>query len=840
MELAAILGFLSIILLISAGALQIRMLQFSGRKRHVMVITCITLLVAIHQGFVCWIVLTGDVSQPVFLSAPGFLLSLVVAGGSWMVLPSLRTRNEAMEGLHESTESYRRLFNNAQVGMVCAAAPGGEIIECNERFAHMFGYEDSGECIREMNLADQYVEPETWDTIVKSISFGSPGVQQEAELRKRDGNIIWTRSYGHYLPDISVIEGVMVDVTEEKKASQGLFESTRRYQRLYNNALVGMVLARPSDGTVVECNERFAQMHGYDSRDECVDELVLIDQYVDREFYDRFLEKLYAQRQVQNYEAEFYRRDGGVFWARCTTGLLYEEGLVESVVTDITEEKRAEEAHVLLSTAIEQAGEVVVITDTNGIVEYVNPAFEHVTGYRSEEILGKNPSVLKSGRHDDEFYDELWAAIVGGNVWSGHFTNKKKDGTLYEEEATISPIRDHSGLIVNFVAVKRDVTIEMQQRQTHRLEAIGRLAGGVAHDFNNLLTGMMGNVGLLQMDLDPDSPLQNYANEIAQTATRAARLTKQLLTFSKRAVMTPQVLNLNKLIADIEELLRRTIGNNVELSSIPGGNLWNVEVDQTQIEQIIINLSVNARDAMESGGTLIIETQNVYLNERMAPRIPDVRDGRYVMLVTSDTGCGMDEATLQSIFEPFFTTKGDQGTGLGLATVYGIVNQSNGYILCDSAPGEGTSFRIYLPAVDDDVDDDDSLTDRDIDLGGREGILFIEDDEQVLQASTHLLRRHGFTVFTAENGKRAIELCEDHSDDIDLVITDIQLPDMNGNEISARITEMHPDTRIIYTSGYSSNVFEGDEGEMASEADFLQKPYQVTDLLKKIRAALEK
>ena len=349
----------------------------------------------------------------------------------------------------------------------------------------------------------------------------------------------------------------------------------------------------------------------------------------------------------------------------------------------ITERKEAEAERTRLSEVVNQAAEAVLMTDTSGDIVYVNPAFEKVSGYSRAEVMGRNPRLLKSGKQGPEFYREVWQTITHGLVWSGRLTNRRKDGTLSEEEATIFPVCDPGGRIVNYVAIKRDVTQELrlqeQLQQSQKMEAVGRLAGGVAHDFNNLLTVIMGYGEMAMEGLPQDSPVRSMVGEIVTAGKRATELTRQLLAFSRKQVVQPKVFDLNEVVSSAERLLRRLIGEDIDLLAVRDPYLGRIEADPGQIEQVIMNLAVNARDAMPKGGRLTIETQNVDVGEIDTQRHLGVEPGRYVMLAVSDSGVGMDADAKAHAFEPFFTTKEKgKGTGLGLAMVYGIVKQHGG------------------------------------------------------------------------------------------------------------------------------------------------------------------
>ena len=381
---------------------------------------------------------------------------------------------------------------------------------------------------------------------------------------------------------------------------------------------------------------------------------------------------------------------------------------------------------------------------------------------------------------------------------------------------------------------------EEQLRQAQKMEAIGRLAGGVAHDFNNLLTAILGYSELLVMHLGETQPLRRYAEEISKTTERAASLTRQLLAFSRRQVLQPQVLDFNTVVANMEGMLRRLIGEDVELITVLQPGLGHVKADPGQMEQVIMNLAVNARDAMPLGGKLIIETAVVELDDTCLHRHAEVQPGLYVMLAVSDTGCGMDEETRARIFEPFFTTKDlGKGTGLGLATVYGIVKQSSGYIWVYSEPAQGSTFKIYLPCVEEEAAR--TLAPRPAasrPLAGSETVLVVEDQAEVRLLIGEILQRYGYTVLKARNGAEALLLCERYQGLIHLLVTDVVMPQISGRELAERIMAMRPQIRVLYVSGYTNNVITY-HGILTPGAVFLQKPFTPDALASKMREMLD-
>ncbi len=508
-------------------------------------------------------------------------------------------------------------------------------------------------------------------------------------------------------------------------------------------------------------------------------------------------------------------------------------------VRDITQRRKAEQERDRLITAIDYAGEAVVITDVEGNIQYVNPAFERITGYSREEILGQNPRILKSGKHDKNFYKELWNTITSGKTWTGRFINKKKDGTLYTEAATISPVFDKEGKIVNFVAVKRDVTehlqLEEQLRQAQKMESIGRLAGGVAHDFNNTLGVIMGYAELALSKVGPHQQASQYLKEILAATQRAAEITRQLLAFARKQTISPKTLNLNETIEGMLKVLKRIIGEDIELTWIPGENLWPVNMDPTQVHQILINLVVNAKDAIEKSGEITVETFNVTLDAEYCAFHIEAHPGDFVVIAVSDTGKGMPQEVLEKIFEPFFTTK-PEGTGLGLSTVYGIVKQNRGFINVYSEPGKGSTFKIYLPRCLSKEEKNARELEEELPRGRGETILLVEDDRDLLALCQTILEGLGYKVYPFSSPEEALENFEELPSP-DMVITDVVMPGMSGKELVQKLQEIHPGLKVLYISGYTSNVI-AHHGILEPGIQLLPKPFSTKELATKVRKVL--
>jgi len=504
---------------------------------------------------------------------------------------------------------------------------------------------------------------------------------------------------------------------------------------------------------------------------------------------------------------------------------------------------RLAETQQRLSTAIEQIAEAVMITDTEGTILYVNPAFEQVSGYTRGDAIGRHPRILKSGKQENAVYQQLWRTISAGKAWEGRLVNRRKDGTLYTGDLIITPVRDQQGEIVNYVAtqhdVSREIQLEQQFQQSQKMEALGRLAGGIAHDFNNLLTIIHLSTRLLERQVEPNTTLWKHIQRIEETGERAANLTKQLLSFSRREIIEPQIVNLNYLVSELSGMLQRVIGEDVELVTTLGEDLWSVKADSSQIEQVIVNLAVNARDAMPEGGTLAIETANVILDQVYAGRHVDARHGEHVMLAVSDTGVGISDDVREHLFEPFFTTKErEQGTGLGLSTVFGIVTRGDGHIRVISEEGAGARFEIYLPSTQERMPE---VVPHATPLSEGEStgtILLVEDEDGVRELTARTLIIQGYQVLVAGNGQEALQVSKGYEGHIDLLLTDVVMPLMDGRSLVKQLQPQRPEMSVLYMSGYADRPlvrqFMADP-----KIAFLAKPFTMESLIAKVQTVLE-
>lgn len=801
------------------------------------------------------------------------------------------------ESLRQSEEKYRALVENIN-DVIFTLDTQGRFTFISPVIERISAYKTDD--IIGRNFTD-FVYPDDLPGLVESLNRTMRGEIEPFEFRTldRDGRVRYVRTSSRlkiHNGAVLGITGVMTDITERRQAEEQLYQRNRELRLL--NQTMATAAADPETILETTCRElaatfnvsqvKVALLNEKKTRATVVAGYTAIDstpyqvqeppatlgqsvpvrsnpalQYLlnqpkplvmsnDNEPRLALLRGLIDQDEIVSALVVPLIHKGQVMGLLCLDDTRPREfsseeiSVVESAAGQVAAAlvwAKATQVQQRLAAALEQSAESVMITDVRGYIIYINPAFEHVSGYSAAEVLGQKPHILKSGQQDLVFYQKMWSTITAGEVWRGRFVNKRKDGTLYTEDAVISPVKDKSGEIVNYVAVKRDITRELQLEeqylQAQKMQAVGQLTAGIAHDFNNLLTAINGFAELAQSRREPDQVYQDMLDRILRSGRRAADLVSQLMAFSRKQVLESQIVNLNAVVTDIEKMLQRIIGEHITLKTAPAPDLGLVKVDPAQIQQVIVNLAVNARDAMPDGGYLTIETANVTLDENYTAEHLEMQPGEYVLLAVSDNGVGISAKVKARIFEPFFTTKeSGQGTGLGLATVFGIVKQSGGHIWVYSEEGLGTTFKIYLPRTHEaasPVPSPESIHDL---LVGKETILAVEDDAGVREFVTRILKQQGYTVLEATDAHEAIRLVKNHQGVIHLLLTDVIMPGANGRTLAAELEQICPGLKILFMSGYTNDAI-AHHGVLEPGITFLPKPFTTLGLARKVREVLD-
>jgi two-component system cell cycle sensor histidine kinase/response regulator CckA len=549
-------------------------------------------------------------------------------------------------------------------------------------------------------------------------------------------------------------------------------------------------------------------------------------------------------------EFRWVARDGRILWVEARSTVVTDKagnptGML-GVTMDITHRKHAEEelkqSEERYRELVENAHDIIYTHDLEGNYKSINAAAERVTGYTRDEALRMNITQTVPPEQLETVRQMIARKLAGDRMTAYELEIIAKDGRWIPVEVNTTLIIQ-DGVAVGIQGIARNVTerkkLEQQLRQAQKMEAIGLLAGGVAHDFNNLLTAIIGYSDLTIRRLEDHDPLRRNLEEIRRAGNFAASLTRQLLAFSRKQILQPRVLDLNSVVAEMGRMLRRLIGEEIELRTVLRPDLGRIKADPGQIEQVIMNLAINARDAMPHGGKLAIETQAVTFTEELADQPFAVSAGSYVKLLVTDSGIGMDKETVARIFEPFFTTKeSGKGTGLGLSTVYGIIKQSGGYIVVQSEIGQGTTFAVYLPQVEAESEEYKLSTAIQDHLQGNETVLLVEDQATVRRTVRKILETYGYQVLEARNGGAALLLCERYEKPIDLLLTDVVMPEMSGRELADRLASQHAETKVLYMSGYTDDVIVH-HGVLDEGMAFIQKPFAADVLARKVRDVLD-
>ena len=762
-------------------------------------------------------------------------------------------QHEAQAALQASEERFRHMAEKIESVFWIASADCSRTLYVSPAYEKIWGLPSETICNSPKILAQSSL-PEDRDAALAAINAArNAGNQFDVEYRitRSDGGIVWIRDRGfpvrNTLGAITHVVGIADDISMHHLASEKLRESEQKFHNAFANAAIGFAISLP-DGRWADANPAFCHITGYSIRELCSmtsDHLVHPEDLATCQWlHHRMLEGLTRDFVLEH---RVVRKDRAVVWIRQSTSLIRDSSdhpqWVIVLVEDITERKAAETELRKLSQAVEQSPVSVVITDTKGNIEYVNSKFTQLTGYAFDEVRGQNPRVLKGPNASPEDHRTLWQTITRGETWHGEFHNRKKNGEMYWELASISPIIDTNGVITHFLAIKEDISarraLEAQLRQAQKLESIGHLAGGVAHDFNNILAAILLQLDLLQMNPVLDAETQGSLRELSGATKRAANLTRQLLMFSRRSVLEVKRIDLNEVVANLLKMLGRLIGEHIHMRFDRTATLPFVEADPGMMEQVLMNLTVNARDAMPKGGMITITLSSIQADEARTTPHPGVQPGEFVCISVADTGCGMTPETAARIFEPFFTTKEvGKGTGLGLATVHGIAGQHRGWVEVESEIGKGTAFRVFLPAVHA-APVEAPKADNNFLLRGTETILLVEDEPGVRTVTSASLRKVGYRVLEAAHGPEAMIVWQRAKADIDLLLSDMVMPHgITGLELATAFRAEKPSLKVIISSGYSAEMV----AQLHSEEKGivrLQKPYQISTLSKTVRQCLD-
>ncbi|MGO9952696.1 MAG: PAS domain S-box protein [Dissulfurispiraceae bacterium] len=763
-----------------------------------------------------------------------------------------------MESRNNASEERCRLLIHGLDAIIWEADPTTlQFSFVSERAKAILGYPIE-QWLKEPNFWVEHVHPDDREQAVALCRAAiNEGRDHRFEYRAlaADGRVVWLRDIVRIIPLREGKEqrllGLMIDITEHKQMEESLRNSEERFRTAFAQAAVGQAMS-DSGVNFIQVNKAFCDMTGYTEQELCSMNLKSISHPEDYQSCMKHIRELLSGK-TNNFiiEKRFLTKSGDPVWVRSSVSAVRDKlGNVSNLIglfEDISERKRAEEclqtSEAKYRSIFEETKDVIFISTPEGEFADINPAGLELLGYSTLEELKKIdiPNDLYENAQDRVLFQQLIEQQGYVKDFEEHF--KKANGQHIAVRITAAAIRDEKGKVINYRGIMRDVTLEKtlehQIMQAQKMEAVGQLAGGIAHDFNNILSAIIGYGHLVLMQIQEDSPLRPYVEQILDSSERAATLTQNLLAFSRKQIVNLQPCRVNEIIKKATPVLTKLIREDIELKLELSEEDSTVIVDRLQIEQVLMNLVTNARDAMSAGGILTISTQKMDMDATFMEVHGYGEIGKYAIISVEDTGVGLDEMTKTRIFEPFFTTKEmGRGTGLGLAMVYGAVKQNNGFINVYSEVGKGTTFRIYLPEVTVTVE-----RKKDVDiqspLGGAETILLVEDDQALRKLAGTLLDKYGYTVIEAIDGDDALARFNAYKKRIDLLITDVVIPKRSGIEVFETIRMLHPEIKVLFLSGYSKDIIQK-KGILDTGANFLQKPVSPNTLLAKVREILNR
>lgn len=765
--------------------------------------------------------------------APFIRAGSVVAGISVMMIAFgvflfFTISDPIMARIREGETRFRELFDNMRSGAIVVEVSSGgrrimvkDLNRAAERIDRLRREDVLG---RRLDEALPVVLKQGLREVIARVYRTSEPEHLPVRLDNEDQETTWREQYIYRLPSREVVI-LYDDISVQKRAEQVLRDSEARWRSIIEMQSIATVIV-DKDNIIRFVNRAAQTLFGHPA-----------GKLVGAPFGFPIVE-------ADVTEIEIIRANGGVAYAEMQSIPLPwgEEQQFLLFIRDISAHRRAEGDLRKLFQAIEQSPVSVVITDLHGKIEYVNPKFTETTGYTYPEVVGKNPGLLKSGYTSAAEYAALWKTISTGQVWRGEFRNRRKNGQLFWEMASIAPVRDVHGKVTHYVCVKEDITerkgTEERLRQAHKMEAIGELTGGIAHDFNNLLAIILGNLQLLEEEMKDDDEKRELVADAIWSAERGAELINRLLAFARRQRLNPRVTDLNHVIREMTDILRRTLGERIEIREVLAPSLAKTMIDRGQLENVLLNLTVNARDAMPKGGVLTIITENVCIESDETGNNQGIRPGDYAVISVKDTGVGMPTDVLERIFEPFFTTKGfGKGSGLGLSMVYGFVNQSGGHIAVDSKVGRGTTMKLYLPKAEGVEAHKGIPINVKLRNGRRQVVMIVEADQNLRAGAAEVLRSKDYQVVEAQDATQALD-CLNSDLQVDLLVTNIVFPNgINGQQLAQEVYRRGKHTQLLFTVDVSEEKLI--QLKVEDQTIYtLRKPYHRHALARKVREVL--